>query len=54
MITKTIPISMGKGAHSFEIIEESVETETTTWSEFYHGEKFIANQRLVSDARIKS
>ena len=42
------------GASSCELVEKSMETETTTWSEFPNGGKTIAEQILVSEERNKS
>ena len=59
IITKTIPIGMriwamqwNKASH-FEFIGKSIETETTTWSEFSNGRKAIVEQILVSEERNK-
>ena len=56
MITKTVPIStriaisnVMKQATHCEYCGKSVETETTTWSEFPSGRNFIAEQILVSE-----
>ena len=38
----------------FEFIEKSMETETTTWSEFTNGGKAIVEQILASEERKKS
>ena len=43
-----------KGASCFEFIGKSMDTETTTWSEFHNGEKAIAEQILASEERKKS
>ena len=42
------------GAFCFEFIGKSMETETTTWSEFPNGGKAIVEQILVSEERKKS
>ena len=41
-------------ASYFEFIEKSIETETTTWSEFPNERKAIVDQILVSVERNKS
>ena len=38
----------------FEFIGKSMETETTTWSEFPNGGKVIVEQILASEERNKS
>ena len=38
-----------KQASCFQFIEKSMETETTTWSEFPNGGKAIGEQILVSE-----
>ena len=61
MITKTIPISM-RIVKSNEMrwdillwnLWKSMETETTTWSEFPNGRKAIVEQILASEERNKS
>ena len=42
------------GASRFEFGEKSMETKTTTWSEFPNEGKAIVEQILASDERIKS
>ena len=42
------------GGSCFESDGKSVETETTTWSEFPNGEKAIVEQILTSEDRNKS
>ena len=66
MITKTIPITTSivitgwngmprwNGASRCEFDGKSVETETTTWSEFPNGGKAIVEQILASEQRNKS
>ena len=39
------------GASCCELVENSMETETTTWSEFSNGGKAIVEQILVSGER---
>ena len=39
------------GASFCELVEKSMETETTTWSEFPNGGKTIVEQILVSEER---
>ena len=43
-----------KYGSSFEFYGKSVETETTTWSEFPNEGKSIVEQMLVSDDRNRS
>ena len=43
-----------KYGSSSEFYEKSMETETTTWSEFPNEEKSIVEQMLVSDDRNRS
>ena len=59
MVTETIPIRMRKVISyamklSFEFDGKSMETETTTWSEFSNGGKAIVKQILASEERNKS
>ena len=61
MITKIVPISKRivisyriNGASRFEFDGESMETATTTRSEFSNGEKTIVEQTLASEERNKS
>ena len=42
------------GASHFKFVEKSMETETTTWSEFPNGGKAIEEQILASEVRNKS
>ena len=42
------------GASCCELVGKSMETETTTWSEFANGGKAIVEQILVSEERKKS
>ena len=42
------------GASCCELVEKSMETETTTWSEFPNGGKAIVEQILASEERNKS
>ena len=42
------------GASCCELVGKSMETETTTWSEFPNGGKAIVEQILVSEERNKS
>ena len=58
MITKTIPISTRivinyamKGASHWQFDGKSMETETTTWSEFPNGGQAIVEQTLASEER---
>ena len=39
------------GASCCELVGKSMETETTTWSEFANGEKAIVEQILASEDR---
>ena len=43
-----------KGAYHCEYDGKSMETETTTWSEFHNGRKAIVQQILASEERRKS
>ena len=56
MTMKTIPISTRIAIRhvSFQSIGTSMETETTTWSEFPNGGKAIVEQILASEERSKS
>ena len=61
MITKTVPISTRivisyamKRASRCEFDGKSMETKTTTWSEFRNGGKAISEQILASEERNKS
>ena len=63
MITRNIQISTGiepyhmldkNGASHWEFDGKSLETETTTWSEFPNGQKTIAEKILASEERNKS
>ena len=42
------------GASRCELVGKSMETETTTWSEFPNGEKAIVEQIIASEERNKS
>ena len=42
------------GASRCELVGKSMETETTTWSEFPNGGKTIVEQILASEKRNKS
>ena len=42
------------GASCCELVGKSIETETTTWSEFPNGAKAIVEQRLPSEEINKS
>ena len=42
------------GASRCELVGKSMETETTTWSEFPNGGKAIVEQILTSEERNKS
>ena len=42
------------GASCCELVGKSMETETTTWSEFPNGGKAIVKQILASEERNKS
>ena len=42
------------GASCCELVGKSMETETTTWSEFPYGGKAIVEQILASEERNKS
>ena len=42
------------GASCCELVGKSIETETTTWSEFPNGGKAIVEQILASEERNKS
>ena len=42
------------GASRCEFDGKSIETEITTWSDFYNGEKAIVEQILASEERNKS
>ena len=44
----------GKGASYYQFDGKSMETETTTWSEFPNGEKAITEQIVASEKRYKS
>ena len=52
MITKTIPLSTRISRCEFD--GKSMESETTTWSEFCIGGKTIVEQKLASEERNKS
>ena len=61
MITKTIPISTRRVVKSYAIkrdilfsVYKSMETDTTTWSEFPYGRKAVEEQILASEERNKS
>ena len=61
MITKTIPISTRivisyamKWGIRYELVGKSMETETTTCSEFPNGGEAIVEQILASEERNKS